>query len=435
MFAYYMQLGLRSLRRNPVLTLLMVLVIAVGVAASMTSYAVFRVTSGDPIPEKSSQLFIAQIDNYGPEGSDGDPLPWLTWRDATALVNAHKAKRQTPLYPIAVSIVPDDPNTMASPARGYAVQADMFPMFAVPFLFGAPWSVGDDAGSARVVVIGKGLNDRIFGGANSVGREIDLEGTRFRIVGVTDRWDSRPRFFDLDTRQKGFGDLGEIYMPFARAIADGREPSGGNVCNRPSKPGWDNFVHSECIFVSFWAELPDAASATAYRQFLSDYSAEQTRSGRFSWAPNVRLRNVIDWLDFRKVVPAEARMSVLISAAFLVICLVNVIGLLLAKFMRRAPEIAIRRALGASRSAIYTQFLLEAASVGLAGGLLGVILTALGTLCIGAVFDPAIASLVHMSLPLLGLTVLVALASTLVAAFYPTWRASRVQPAWQLKAS
>jgi putative ABC transport system permease protein len=434
MFGYYVQLGLRSLRRNPVLTLLMVLVIAVGVAASMTSYAVFRVTSGDPIPEKSSQLYIAQIDNYGPDNTDGDPLPWLTWRDATALLSAHRAKRQTPLYPLSVSIVPDDPNTMASPARGYAVQADMFPMFDVPFLFGAPWSAADDAGSARVVVIGRSLNDRTFGGANSVGREIDLEGTRFRVVGVTDYWDARPRFFDLDSK-KGFGDLGEIYMPFSRAIADGREPAGGNVCNRPSQPGWDNFVHSECIFISFWAELPDAASAAAYRQFLHDYSAEQTRSGRFTWAPNVRLRNVMDWLDFRKVVPAEARMSVLVSAAFLVICLVNVIGLLLAKFMRRAPEIGIRRALGASRGAIYTQFLLEAASVGLAGGLLGVILTALGTLCIGAVFDPSIADLVHMSVPLLGLTVLVALASTLVAAFYPTWRASRVQPAWQLKAS
>ena len=434
MFGYYVQLGLRSLRRNPVLTLLMVLVIAVGVAASMTSYAVFRVTSGDPIPQKSSQLFIAQIDNYGPDVGGGEPLNWLTWRDATALVNAHKAKRQTALYPIGVSIVPDDPNTMASPARGYAVQADMFPMFDVPFLFGAPWSAADDAGSARVVVIGKSLNDRVFGGANSVGREIDLDGQQFRIVGVTDHWDARPRFFDLDAK-RGFGDLGEIYMPFARAIADGLKPSGGNICNQPFKPGWDNFVHSECIFVTFWAELPDAASASAYRQFLHDYAAEQTRSGRFSWPPNVRLRNVMEWLDVRHVVPPEARMGLLVSAAFLVICLVNVIGLLLAKFMRRAPEIGIRRALGASRGAIYTQFLLEAASVGLAGGVLGVILTGLGTLCIGAVFDPAIASLVHMSLPLLGLTILVALASTLVAAFYPTWRASRVQPAWQLKAS
>jgi putative ABC transport system permease protein len=434
MFGYYVQLGLRSLRRNPVLTLLMVLVIAVGVAASMTSYAVFRATSGNPIPEKSSQLFIAQMDNYGPDNSGEEPLPWLTWRDATALVNAHRAKRQTALYPIGVSIVPDDPNTMASPARGYAVQTDMFPMFNVPFVYGAPWSAADDASRARVVVIGKSLNDRVFGGVNSVGREINLDGSRFRVVGVTDYWDARPRFFDLDSKH-GFGDLGEIYMPFARAIDDGLEPAGGNVCNRPSKPGWDNFVRSECIFVSFWAELPDASSVTAYRQFLTDYSAEQTRSGRFSWKPNVRLRDVMEWLDVRHVVPAEARMGLLVSAAFLVICLVNVIGLLLAKFMRRAPEIGIRRALGASRGAIYTQFLLEAASVGLAGGVLGVMLTAVGTVSIGAVFDPSVADLVHMSLPLLGLTVLVAVASTLVAAFYPTWRASRVQPAWQLKAS
>jgi putative ABC transport system permease protein len=435
MFGYYVQLGLRSLKRNPVLTLLMVLVIAVGVAASMTCYAVFRVTSGDPIPDKSSQLFVAQIDNYGPtSGAFDEPYPWLTWRDATALVAAHKAPRQTPLYPIGVAVISDDPSRMAEPVRGYAVQADMFPMFEVPFLYGAPWTKADDETQARVVVIGKDLNDRVFGGANSVGREIDLDGKRFRIAGVTARWNARPRFFDLSANN-GFGDLGEVYMPFARAIADQQPTRGGSVCNRPSEPGWDNFIRSECVFVTFWAELPDAASAASFRQYLHDYSAEQTRMGRFSWAPNVRLRDVMEWLTVNRVVPAEARMGLVVSAAFLVICLVNVIGLLLAKFMRRAPEIGIRRALGASRRAIYAQFLLEAASIGLAGGLLGVILTALGTLCIGLVFDPGIASLVHMNFPLLGLTLAVALASTVIASFYPTWRASRVQPAWQLKAS
>lgn len=435
MFGYYMQLGLRSLKRNPVLTFLMVIVIAVGVAASMTCYAVFRATSGDPIPGKSSQLFIAQLDNYGPDnGVSDDPMPWLTWRDATALVNARKAPRQTPLYPIGVAVLPDDPTRMAEPVRGYAVQTDMFPMFDVPFLFGGPWTRADDEAQARVVVIGKSLNDRVFGGANSVGREIDLDGTRFRIAGVTATWEARPRFFDLDANN-GFGDLGEIYMPFGRAITDHRRPAGGFVCNRPSKPGWDNFIRSECIFTSVWVELPDAASASAYRQFLNDYSAEQTRMGRFTWAPNVRLRDVMEWLTVRRVVPPEARMGVVVSAAFLLICLVNVIGLLLAKFMKRAQEIGIRRALGASRRAIYTQFLLEAASIGLAGGLLGVVFTGLGTLCIGLAFDPGVAKLVHMNFPLLGMTLVVALASTVIAAFYPTWRASRVQPAWQLKAS
>ncbi len=54
------------------------------------------------------------------------------------------------------------------------------------------------------------------------------------------------------------------------------------------------------------------------------------------------------------------------------------VGLMLARFMWRAPEIGVRRALGASRGAIYRQFLTEAAAIGLAGGVLGLLLTALG---------------------------------------------------------
>lgn len=435
MFAYYLQLGFRSLRRNPMLTLLMVLVIGVGVAASMTTYAVFRATSGDPIPQKSSQLFIAQIDNYGPgDQTDGEPLPWITWRDATALMQAGKARRQTALYPVAASVVFEEPGRLAYPVRGYAAYNDMFSMFDIPFLYGAPWSTADDKSQARVVVIGKDLNDRVFGGGNSVGKEINLDGTPFRVVGVTNRYDARPRFFDLDSK-RGFGDLGDLYMPFDRAIADARQPAGGTICNRPSAAGWANFIRSECIFVSFWAELPDKASADAYRAFLHDYSAEQTRVGRFSWAPNVRLRDVMSWLAWCRVVPPEARMSLVVSVAFLAICLVNVVGLLLAKFMRRAPEIGVRRALGASRRAIYAQFLIEAATVGIAGGVLGIALTGVGVLGIGLVFDPAIAKLARLDSSLLFLTVVVAIVSTLVAAFYPTWRASRVQPAWQLKSS
>ena len=53
MFRYYFLLGLRSLRRNPVLTALMVLTLAVGVAASMSTLTILHVMSGDPIPHKS----------------------------------------------------------------------------------------------------------------------------------------------------------------------------------------------------------------------------------------------------------------------------------------------------------------------------------------------------------------------------------------------
>ena len=66
MFGYYLQLALRSLKRNVMLTALMIAAIGVGIGASMTTLTVFRAMSGDPIPRKSSRLFAVQIDNWGP---------------------------------------------------------------------------------------------------------------------------------------------------------------------------------------------------------------------------------------------------------------------------------------------------------------------------------------------------------------------------------
>jgi putative ABC transport system permease protein len=194
-------------------------------------------------------------------------------------------------------------------------------------------------------------------------------------------------------------------------------------------------MRSECVWIGFWVELPTPAAVRDYRAFLAHYADEQRRDGRFGWAPNVRLRGLMAWLDYKQVVPPETRIALLLSVAFLLVCLVNTVGLLLAKFMRRAPEIGVRRALGASRRTIHAQFLAEAGMVGLAGGTLGLLLTALGMFATRLVFTPDIARLAHVDAGLVGLTVLVSVAAALVAAFYPTWRASRVQPAWQLKSN
>jgi putative ABC transport system permease protein len=115
--------------------------------------------------------------------------------------------------------------------------------------------------------------------------------------------------------------------------------------------------------------------------------------------------------------------------------LVNTVALLLAKFLRRSGEIAVRRALGASRAAIYTQFLIEAGVIGAGGGLLGLLLTAIGVLSVGLVMPAHLAALARIDTALLMLTLLLAMAATLLAAVYPTYRASRIPPALQLKTS
>lgn len=435
MFAYYLQLAIRSLKRSPGLTVLMVLAIGFGVAASMTTYAVFRAVSGDPIPDKSSLLFKPQIDNWGPSHStDGEPPNAMDYTDATALIRDSAAQLQTVLYPVNLSIVPTQATSQPFVEPGYATYSDFFRMFNVPFQYGSAWRASDDAKHGSAIVIASELNQKLFGGADSVGKSIQVGGNTFRIVGVTKPWNPRPRFYDV-VNSRTFSDAAQLWIPFTRSI-DLQIPTYGNRnCAGQAEPGWEGRLRSSCVWLSYWAQLPDAPAVAKYKRYLEGYAAAQQRAGRFHWVPNVRLSNVMQWMDIQHVVPAETAVSMLLAFGFLVVCLVNTVGLLLAKFMRRAPEIGVRRALGASRRAIYAQFLLEAGVVGAAGGVLGLGLTALGVAGIGIVFEPAIAQLAHVDAALLALTLVMAVACTVVAAFYPTWRASRVQPAWQLKSN
>jgi ABC-type antimicrobial peptide transport system, permease component len=408
----------------------------------MVTYAVFRATAADPIPWKSNQLFVPQIDNFGPVHDwKGEPPILLSYTDAEALLHARQARRQTLIYGSKWTVLPDDAQRLPFSQEGDAVSHDFFAMFDAPFRYGGGWSVRDDEQRAAVVVISSALNQKLFGGANSVGREINLDAHAYRIVGVLDDWKPRPRFFDVSSVAYPFSHPRQLYIPFSRAIDLQKATSGEFYCSadtpNPDLPNWDSILHSECVWIDAWVELPTRADVARYRDHLHNYAAEQRRLGRFTWSSNVRLRSVRQWLGLHDnhVVPKASALSMIVSVSFLLICLVNVVGLMLARFMRRAPEIGVRRALGASRGAVYRQFLTEAAAIGLAGGVLGLLLTALGMAGIGQVFEPEIARLATLDAPLLLLTVLVAVAATLIAALYPTWRAAQVQPAWQLKSN
>jgi len=436
MFGYYIQLGLRSLRRNPMLTALMVMAIGFGVAASMITYSVFRAVSGNPIPEKSSQLFVPQIDSWGPgQNEKGEPPGAFNYVDAMALMRAHQASRMALIYKVMLSTVPHDANSVPVSAQGFAVTSDFFPMFDVPFLYGNGWNAAEDNNRAADIVLTAEFNQRVFGGANSVGKNITLSGHDYRVVGVARHWDPSPRFYDV-WAEDGFDNQPDFYLLLNRALDLHTDNAGRNSCRGTiSYNGWDEYLQSNCVWLMPWVELDTASDAARYLRFLESYSVEQQRAGRYGWKPNVRLRDVTDWLEYREVVPPESRISLVVAVCFFFICLVNTVGLLLAKFMRRAGEIGVRRALGATRHEIYAQYLVEAAAIGLAGGALGLLLTVVGMSGVGLLFAPEIARLAHVDLSLVGLTLVAAIVATVAAAFYPAWRAAQVQPAWQLKSN
>ena len=92
----------------------------------------------------------------------------------------------------------------------------------------------------------------------------------------------------------------------------------------------------------------------------------------------------------------------------------------------------MRRALGASRRAIFWQFLVEAGSLGVVGGMLGVGLTALGLWAV-RLNASNYGTLVHLDTNMLLMTLGSALMASLLAGLFPAWRACQISPAMQLK--
>jgi putative ABC transport system permease protein len=433
MFAYYVALAIRSLSNQRLITLWMILLIALGVAGTVTTFSLLRAVSSNAFAAKAHRLFTAQIDNHGPEYVKmyGDIDPVLTLRDVEALRAHDGSYLHAALYKISLSLIPADATIDALEANGYAVTLGYFQMLDVPFRFGSAWSKSADIEGSNEVVIGDELNQRVFRGANSVGQEVRLDGRTYRISGVLAPWNPLPRFYAASDRNAFDRHAPQLFLPFRQALNLKIPTAGGSY--GASFPIWD--LRSEISFISYWVELPDSAAAARYRHYLHAYADEQRKAGRFRWPANVALRDQEDWLDYQQVVPPEARISFVVALGLLVVCAVNTVGLLLARFMRRSGDIGVRRALGGSRSAILFQHLTEAAVIGLAGGLLGAVLTVCFVSKLGLVFPAEITRLAHVDLAILLQAPIIALCTVLLASAYPILRACRIEPGWQMKSS
>lgn len=435
MFGYYLDLALRSFRHNKALTALMVLAIALGIGASMTTLTVLHVLSGDPVPGRSSMLYYAQLDPRDMNGylpGKSQPMYLMSWIDGMNLLRAKRADRQALMTGGLVPVQPD--HAMLDPFYEAArfTTVDFFPMFDVPFEYGRAWNVADDEAHARVVVISGALNNKLFGGKDSTGQTLRVSGATLRIVGVLGDWHPNPQFYDLT--RKSYGENEGVYVPLSTSQDVGMNHDGSVTCWGKGGTGVNPDHASRCAWLQFWVQLDTPDKAAAYKTFLVNYSEQQKALGRFQRPPNVRLRDVMQWLDYNQVVPDDVRLQTWLAFGFLLVCLVNTVGLMLAKFMRRAGELGVRRALGASQRSLFAQLLVESGVIGLAGGVGGLLLALLGLWLVRR--QPAeYAPLAQLDPAMLLATFLLALGASLLAGLLPAWRACQTAPALQLKSN
>lgn len=435
MFSYYLKLGLLSIRRNPLMSTLMIAAIAVGIGASMTIITVNYVMSSNPIPQKSDQLFYVQLDSWDPNNEDEDgfePPDQMTYIDAMALMKDKKAFRQIASNRSGLVLEPQGEDERPFSVDTRNTFADFFPMFDLRFLHGDGWDDTADSNMERVVVLSKEINERVFGGENSVGRQLRLNGMDFQVVGVLDEFLPVPKFYDVTNG--AFNEPEDLYIPFNVAVEYELPRNGNTNCWKPvDGDGFDAFLMSECAWIQVWAELRNDTEKQDYMAYLNAYAEQQKELGRFPRPLNNQLNDVMEWMEEQEVVDDDAQVMLGLSLLFLVVCLLNTIGLLLAKFLGKSGDISLRRALGASRSSLFIQHMIESGLIGLGGGILGLGLSWLGLRGIEMLFGDFVENLVSMDWVMVLTAIGLAIVSALLAGLYPTWRACSIAPASQLK--
>jgi putative ABC transport system permease protein len=434
MLLYNVRIALKSLRRNPWLTALVVSAIALGIAISTTFIALRHLFEKDPLPGKSHIVFNVRMDNWDParphNSADPNSVPqMITYRDMRELMKSDIPTHQSASF-ISNMFVHPDPKVgrpFQTPVR--LVFSGFFPMFDVPFKYGSGWDKAADAKPEQVIVIDSETNDKLFGGANSVGRLVRIDEREYRVVGVMDRWRPSVRFYDLTSNQLAPPEA--IYMPFNFTVPMQIRTSG----NSDGWKSFDNtieaFLQSEQVWLTLYVELPTAEKQQAYRQFVDNYVREQKKIGRFQRPLNNRVKSLPDLMKEYQITPRQVTAMAAVSLLFLVVCSLNLVGLLLGKFLARIPEISVRRALGASRFQVFWQHIVECEVIGVIGGAIGLALS-FGILKLISKVMPN-GDFIALDMEMVLASIFLSLVAGLLAGVYPAWRVCTVPPAMQLK--
>lgn len=441
MFSYYLRLAWLSFKGSPVMSSLMVMAIAVGVGVAMSTLTLQYVMSSNALADKNDQLYYVQLD-VRPVDNDGDRrtrngLPdQLAYPDAEGLLQSDIPTYQVAMHQWGGTITSPNPDIRPALISLRVTTRDFFALFDVPLLQGSTWDKSADTQGQYQVVLGKRTSQQMFGDTNPVGQSVEINGHPYQVVGVAADFEPAPSVQDLTVGS--FGGNADAYVPFGLHRPLSLMPWGNTSCmgggNDEGRPeGYEGMLQSNCIWLQYWVQLDSPEQKARYQQFLANYYQDQKKQGRFERDHGEALSTPAQWLYQNRVVGNDTQLLTWLAFAFLLVCIINTIALLLAKFLRMAPQAGVRRALGASRGAVFAQHLIESGLVGAIGGVLGIGLALLGLVAIRQLVAPSMAAIVHMDPLMICVTAGLALVASLLAGVYPAWRISSTTPAYYLK--
>jgi putative ABC transport system permease protein len=373
-FLHQLGLALEGIRRKPALSATVVVILSL--AGAMWTFGVVRYLRHHgpypPLTPTLHQVDVAHGENPQVARAQGSTHTTASWATHTrvsfpeySLLSASGIPpRQTGSFRARLLVSTRDGTREALLARlahARFVNAAFFSLFQLPLGRGRPFTSAEEMGREPVMVLGQRLARTLFAGADPIGRSLLVEGRPFRIVGVVAGDQPFRPTWDIPMMD---GDQDALYLPFGWFRPLRARPE-AVVVQAPVGPTFEDLLQSEALFVSFWLDLPTPEQRAAYRRYLD------RRLGQAGYL----LRDYREWTRaFRPPLTRVAFLSALCALLLLTAGLSST-RLLLIKAQSRDTELAVRRALGATRRAIFLGQLLEAALLSLLAAGLGLLLS------------------------------------------------------------
>lgn len=332
-----LRLAVRRLIRAPGYAVVCTGILAIGIALTTSMFAIVDNTLLRPLPYPDAERLVA----LHSVGESGEPFAqvsmgnWVDWReiDGIAATGLYRSDRQ----PVTLG---DD----AFRVQGARVAGDFFDVFRPTMGAGRTFTLDEGQEGAALLVISNAFAVQRFGGAEAaLSRSVVVGARTFEIIGVVED-------------EQVFPEGTEVWLPLTFA------PAAGRMRNNINFEAVARIAPSTTL-----AQLQARATATARGIMASD--------------PEALYSHDVAVLPLSDVLAADSRrtlimLMVAVAGVLLAAC-ANLAGLGLARIRRRAPEVALRLALGSGRVRLARALIVEYLVLAMAGGLTGLVLTLL----------------------------------------------------------
>jgi len=335
--------GWQSLKANPLRSILTLIGIAVGIAAVLYVVVQGEITKqriNEQLGKLGSNVLIIRPDMGHFHGvRTATNVVNLTWDDSRQIEShSNVIIAAVPTYSSGAAAEFETNNTNT---RVTGTTPEYVPVNNSVLAAGRFFTDSEVEERARVCVLGATVCDELFGGASPIGKQVLLKGTRFEVVGlleaVGESWSDPDNqvFVPLTTAQERLFGVDHLSMITAQIGSD-----------------------------------------KDYDEALFDIESVLRRNHRLraDQDNDFRVRRQDFFLStIQETNTALANFIIAIAMVSLVVGGIGIANVMLVSVVERIREIGVRRAVGAKKIAIITQFIIESIVLGLAGGIIGIL--------------------------------------------------------------